>query len=118
MTTTETETTAARTEPCTLCGAGSDQDCFGGIHDAHELGRAAWRRAAEPFAIMDRALDPLVDNRQVPPGDPRNAVYLAWFEGYDAAKAAGEPQAEEEKPRPKLTITHTSADGTLLEGSS
>jgi 16S rRNA G1207 methylase RsmC len=90
--------------------------------DPRELGRLAYRRNEDPFAILDRQLRPALD--AIPPGPgsstARDAVLREWGAGWSAAKDAGEPRTDPPLPQPKptLQITHTAAEGTMLEGTS
>lgn len=90
--------------------------------DPRELGRLAYRRGEDPAAILDRQLRPALD--VIPPGpgssQARDAILREWGAGWSAAKDAGEPRTDPPLPQPKptLQITHTAAEGTMLEGSS
>lgn len=102
-------------EPCTVHGIRRCTICLPAA-----LGRAAYRRGEGPFAIQDRALDPAIAAVALPDtAGARDAIYRAWGDGWSAAREAGEPRTDPPLPAPKpaLTITHTPADGTLLEGT-
>ena len=90
---------------------------------ARNLGWAAYRRNESPFPIQDRQLDPLTNADTIPRprqqhGAQRHLPGLG--RRLDGRPRRGEPRTDAPPTTRKgtLTITHSSTEGTLLEGSS